>query len=478
MFKRTKIICTIGPASSSVSVLRKMIRAGMNVARLNFSHGTHLEHSLLIERIRQASGKLKKHVGIIQDLQGPRIRLGILPTKGVMLKKGGSYVFTTDNEFDGRFNETKKIYVTYSELHKDIKKNEAMLIRDGLIRLKVLRVVGCDIHAKVEVGGLVASHKGLNFPDTRLSIDPITQKDFDDLRFGVEAGVNFVALSFVGSSAHVHSLRKQIERIKKQSGITREIGIISKIEKPEAIENIEEIIEASEAIMIARGDLGVELAAYDVPVWQKRIIAMCRKVAKPVIVATQMLESMIENPSPTRAEVSDVANAVIDHADAVMLSGETAQGKFPVAAVEIMNRTIMQVEASPFDDVIFTPERYHLLSDNANIAGLLSATCARAGMIGVIALFGGDEAFVRAISSFRSEVLCLVVCDTVSEAESNTLHWGIESFVSTGMDFFDDRKVKKFLRERGACKKGERILVIRVTCDERHDESGMAILKI
>ncbi|MBP9762173.1 pyruvate kinase [Patescibacteria group bacterium] len=344
--KHTKIVCTIGPSSHTFERLVELVEAGMNVCRLNFSHGTHDDHAELIRLIRKASKATGQPLAILQDLQGPKIRVGDLPKEGVMLKTGKDIIFTT-----GKAKLPEKIPVTYPLLHKDVRPGQQILLDDGLLSVEVLKVRGQDVLCKVTQGGPLTSHKGLNLPETKTSISAISDKDRDDLRFGVEQGVDWVALSFVRSAEDLRELRRLIQRFERETGVTPDapLKIIAKVEKPEAVEAMEEIVAETDAIMVARGDLGIEIAASKVPLVQKRLIQACLEAAKPVIVATQMLDSMIRNPRATRAEVSDVANAVIDETDATMLSGETATGAFPVEAVTTMSSTICEVEQALLD---------------------------------------------------------------------------------------------------------------------------------
>jgi len=341
--KRTRIVCTIGPSSEKATVLSSMIRSGMNVARLNFSHGTHQNHKTLVKTIRAVAKKNKKIVGILADLQGPKIRIGDLK-EPLDIKTGGTLILTT-----GRI-EKEKIGVTYPNLHQDVKKGEKILIDDGLLELLVLDVNGKDIKCKIINGGKLSAHKGMNFPDTKISLSSLTQKDKDDLTFAMSLKVDYVAISFVRTKEDILFLKKLINANAKRLKVFKP-KIIAKIEQAEALQNFIGILEEVDAIMIARGDLGIEIPAEDVPLRQKEIIGLCRQSAKPVIVATQMLDSMIRNPRPTRAEVSDVANAVMQNADAVMLSGESATGNYPKEAVAMMNKIILKTEESPYDDV-------------------------------------------------------------------------------------------------------------------------------
>src|SRR3989338_6317460 len=315
----------------------------MNVCRLNLSHGTHEEHADLIKRIRQVSEETTEPLVALMDLQGPKIRTGVLPKEGVPLVEGGEIVFTTDPEA-----ALPRVTLTYDGLHRDVKHGDRLLLDDGLYDVTVKEVRGRDIVCSVIHGGTLFSHKGINLPTATLSIPAITEKDKVDVEFGVRQGVDWVALSFVRNAKEIFDLRYMIKEYEKSLPEERQhepaIRIIAKIEKHEAVKHIDEIIDAADGIMVARGDLGIEMPAEEVPLIQKRIIDRCLAASKPVIVATQMLESMTRNPRPTRAEVSDVANAVSDGADAIMLSGETAIGKYPLRAVEMMTRIAKETE--------------------------------------------------------------------------------------------------------------------------------------
>lgn len=330
--KSTKIICTIGPSSETPKMLASMVQNGMNVARLNFSHGTYENHAMLVKNVRAVSNKLKTPVAIMQDLQGPKIRVSELPAP-VPIKAGQKVVIGQDFSMD-------------FDVSSDVKKGHRILIQDGLMQLIVDKVVGKKIYCTVKNGGIIKSHKGMNLPDTRIKARVMTEKDIADLKFGLKQDVDLVALSFVRNAQDIIELKGLIKKYLPKGFEAPKI--IAKIELPEALEEFDSILMETDAVMVARGDLGVEIPASKVPVIQKDLITKCLKAAKPVIVATQMLESMIENPRPTRAEVSDVANAVIDRADAVMLSGESAYGKYPLEAVKVMNETVIDVEASSY----------------------------------------------------------------------------------------------------------------------------------
>ena len=336
MLKRTKIIATIGPASSSPAVIARLIRAGMDAARLNFSHGDREDHVRRIRLIRRESSKAEKQIAIIQDLQGPKLRVGAMQNDAVTLKRGNVMTVTT-RKMTGTAG---LISVTYPRLTKDLKAGDMILLDDGRLELKVVKKTAAGLQCRVVCGGVLRSHKGVNLPGVHLSLPSLSDKDKEDLVFGVEQGVDYIALSFVRSAEDVKRTRRFIK------SLGADTPIIAKIEKPEAIANLAGIIEAADGIMVARGDLGVEMSPENVPLLQKRIIEACHWAETPVITATQMLESMIESPQPTRAETSDVANAILDGTDCVMLSGETAVGKYPVQTVEFMARIAMQAETS------------------------------------------------------------------------------------------------------------------------------------
>jgi pyruvate kinase len=339
--RRTKIVCTIGPASRDPTTLRSLILAGMDVARLNFSHGDQAYHGENIARIRDVAAELGRPVAILCDLQGPKLRVGAMQQGGVLLTEGEEVILTT-RDIVGQPGE---VPVQHEDLPRDVEPHDHILLDDGLLELEVLRVEGTEITCRVIVGGLLQSNKGMNLPRTPLSMPTITAKDQDDLRFALEQGVDWVALSFVLSGQDVDRLKALIEQHDPQPLKAR---VIAKIEKPEAVTHIDQISAAADGIMIARGDLAVETSPEEVPMVQKMIIARCNALGKPVITATQMLDSMIHNPRPSRAEASDVANAILDGTDAIMLSGETAVGRHPTASVRTMARIAQRVEQSPY----------------------------------------------------------------------------------------------------------------------------------
>jgi pyruvate kinase len=345
--RRTKIVCTIGPATNSEERLEQLMRAGMNVARLNFSHGTHEEHALTIERIRTISARLGCAIAILQDLQGPKIRTGSLEgKKPVVLVNDAQLVITTRD----MLGTSEIVSTTYKQLPQDMKLGDRILLNDGLLELSVLEKNETDVRCLVVHGGELGEHKGINLPGVAVSAPALTEKDREDLRFGIAHDIDYVALSFVRRPEDILEAKRYIHELQLEhnNGHKRHlipIHLIAKLEKPEAIAHLDDVLEVADGVMIARGDLGVEMPPEKVPLIQKRIIAKCNELGIPVITATQMLESMIINPRPTRAEVNDVSNAVLDRTDSVMLSAETASGAYPIEAVEMMVRIILETEA-------------------------------------------------------------------------------------------------------------------------------------
>ena len=334
--QKAKIVATVGPASRSKEVLRELIKAGADVFRLNFSHGTHEDHQQTIDLVRELNEELGTHIALLQDLQGPKIRVDHVENNGVEIVAGQKLIITTAEGLGTK----DRVSTSYKLLSKDVKIGDSILIDDGNLEVKVTLIDGEDVHTSVVYGGILKSRKGINLPNTVVSAPSLTEKDNIDLQYGLKQGLDWVALSFVRKASDIIELRKILDAAGSST------KIIAKIEKPEALQNIDEIIRVTDGIMVARGDLGVEIPGQEVPVWQKRIIKKCNQLGKPVIVATQMMESMVENPRPTRAETNDVANAILDGADAVMLSAESASGKYPVESVLAMSNTIATIEQS------------------------------------------------------------------------------------------------------------------------------------
>jgi len=448
--KRTKIVATIGPASASPAILRQMIQAGMNVARMNMSHGTHAWHHKTITAARAAGKRLHHTVGILVDLQGPKIRVGELPKAGIKLVKGTTIVFTTDPKEKMR----GAVPVTYSNMHRDVRKGEHILLDDGLLEAVIVKISGRRVYAKVLVGGMLTSHKGFNLPQTAMHVPSVSEKDRDDARFAVAEKADWVALSFVHTAKDVLNLRRLIG-----SGHSAP-KIIVKIERPEALKNFDAILAATDAVMVARGDLGIEIPAEQVPIVQKTIIQKCLAAGKPVVVATQMLDSMTRNPRPTRAEVSDVANAVIDHADAVMLSGESATGKYPVLAVKTMAAIAAEAEASHFDDLpqVAHHEPETVRAAVASVAGELAERVGATAI--VVATKSGDTA--RFIARTRPELPIYAATPTPTAAAQVALTWGALPFVVPMANTIPSlvRAMLAKLKAMKKVKKGDRIVLV------------------
>ena len=342
--RRTKIVCTIGPASESEERLEQLMRAGMNVARLNFSHGTHEQHAIVIDRVREISARLGCSVAILQDLQGPKIRTRALEGGKPVSLVDGMCVSITSRPIVGN---AQVISTTYQALPQDVKVGDRILLDDGLMELCVLGADETDVQCEIVHGGMLKEHKGINLPGVAVSAPALTEKDRDDLKFGVLHNVDYVALSFVRKPEDVSEAKQLIRQFQAELGEAHAQGtipLIAKLEKPEAVARLDEILDVADGVMVARGDLGVEMAPEKVPLIQKRIIARCNDLGLPVITATQMLESMMTNPRPTRAEASDVANSVLDGTDAIMLSGETAAGAYPIESVQMMVRIAVETE--------------------------------------------------------------------------------------------------------------------------------------
>lgn len=458
MTKRTKIICTIGPASKNLSTLRAMIAAGMNVARLNFSHGTHADHRRLIKNILAAARAEREPVAILQDLQGPKIRLGVLPKKGVMLKSKQEIIFKSDvASFSA--GSVPVFPVTFATLHKYLSPGARVLLDDGLVEVKVTAVKGRAVHAVVVTGGLLTSHKGMNFPDSTLRISSLTEKDKKDVAFGLKFGVHWIALSFVTSAKDVLALRSLIKRMHKKGAVLPRI--IAKIEKHEAVKNFDEILNSADGIMVARGDLGVEIPAEDVPIVQKEIIEKCRQAGKPVVVATQMLDSMTHNARPTRAEVSDVANAAIDHADAVMLSGESANGSYPVETVQMMARILKRTEGSAYDDVDGEEGLQRLKGTDEHLISHALVELARQEHIQGILSATFLASWAERLMISRPEVPLYLAADEAALVCQLNIRWGARPFLQKKMSA--EKFVKSalaHLRKYGALKSGTRLALV------------------
>jgi pyruvate kinase len=423
--RRTKIVCTVGPASDSEEMIAKLIAAGMDVARVNFSHGTHEYHRGLIQRIKRIRKELNKPVAILQDLQGPKIRIGIIESGFVHLQPGQEFILTTQNVP----GDATKACVSLKSLPHEVKSGHPILLADGNIELRVEKVVDTEIFCRVIVGGLLSSHKGINLPASVVHVESLTDKDKRDIVVGLEEGVDTIALSFVRKAADVMACRKVI---KEHGG---DVPIIAKIEKHEAVENIDEIVTVSHAVMVARGDLGVEIDIERVPLVQKSIIRICNALGKPVITATQMLQRMVDNPRPTRAEATDVANAILDGTDAVMLSEETAAGKYPVEAVIMMDRIAHAAESS-LDVMKF--ENIPMRAGTSDAISRASYSIAKETGAAVIIAPTWSGSTACLVSRFRPKQPIIATTPNDATLDFLSLCWGVVPIAIPDCDTMDD----------------------------------------
>jgi pyruvate kinase len=408
---KTKIICTIGPASSSPDTIRAMIQNGMNVARLNFSHGTHADHADKIALIRAIAAELNQPVAILQDLCGPKIRVGAIPDPGIELKPGETFILTSDDVMGNH----RRVAVSYGGLPADVNVGDRLLLADGMMELEVMHSAGSDITTRVVIGGLLTSHKGVNLPTGSIRIKALTDKDRTDLEFGLVHDVDYVALSFVRSVDDIHEIKALI------ADQGRRTPVVAKIEKHEALDHIDALIDAADAIMVARGDLGVEIPLENVPNIQKMIISKANRRGRMVIIATQMLRSMVDAPRPTRAEAADVANGVLDGADAVMLSEETATGRYPVAAVHYMTNIIRAAEEQ------FPYQRYRNKLQDLDISqSVAAAACSLADNLNAAAIVATTRsgATARHVARFRPRGLIIALSPSEKTVRRLAMCWG------------------------------------------------------
>ncbi len=416
MKRRAKIVCTLGPATQDYDAVLALVEAGMDVARLNFSHGTHEEHAAACAHVRRASDATGRAVGVLADLQGPKIRLGRFASGPVTLAAGAPFTITTqDVPGDARTAST-----TYAGLATDVRAGDTLLVDDGNVRLRVESSDGVRVRCTVLEGGTVSDHKGINLPGVRVSAPGLTDKDRDDLRFALALGADLVALSFVRSPADAAA----VHAVMAEAG--RRLPVIAKLEKPEAVERLEAIVDAFDGLMVARGDLGVEIPLERVPLVQKQAVRLARLAARPVIVATQMLESMIEHSRPTRAEASDVANAVLDGADALMLSGETSIGRHATEAVATMARVIEAAEAQALASIAGVARRRETRGDAIAAAAVRIAEDVGAK---ALAAFTQSGATARAVATYRDPIALLAFTSDPAVRSRLALQWGVETFV-------------------------------------------------
>jgi pyruvate kinase len=442
-------VCTLGPATPTYEKIRELVDAGMNVARLNLSHGSHADHEKFYQMVRQASDETGHAVGILVDLQGPKIRLGRFADGPVSVSRGDEFTITT-REISG---DQTTCSTTYAGLPGDVTVGDTILIDDGRVRMTAIDVNGTDVRTKVDVGGPLSNNKGINLPGVAVSVPAMSEKDIEDLRWALRLRADMIALSFVRSGDDAADVR----RIMEEEG--QWLPVIAKIEKPQAINHIDDIIAAFDGVMVARGDLGVEMPLEDVPFLQKEVVETARRNAKPAVVATQMLESMISSPRPTRAEASDVANAVLDGADAVMLSGETSVGNYPVESVETMARIIESTE----DHGLWRMAAIHWEPHTrGGIIAKAAAEVAERINAKYLVAFSQSGDTARRLARYRSEVPVLAFTPEPVVRSQLAMTWGIETFLGEQVEHTDEMvmQVDKALLDIGRCKEGEQVVIV------------------
>ncbi len=467
--KRTKIVATLGPASADKTILTNMIAKGVDVCRLNFSHGSQDDHLKVINTIREINNENPFNVGILADLQGPKIRIGKMKEGGAFLVNGSQVEITTEE----LIGDENRIYITYENFPNDVKNDEIILLDDGKLQLRVLETNYKDtVKCQVVHGGILTSRKGVNLPNTKVSIPSLTEEDLDNLNFALDNGADWIAMSFVRSAEDI----VQCKKIIKEKG--SHALVIAKVEKPEAIDNIDAIIEATDAVMVARGDLGVEMPMEEVPVLQKMIVQKCRDLSKPVIIATQMLESMITTPRPTRAEVNDVANSVLDGADAVMLSGETSVGEFPEIVIETMAKIITHVEQTSYP-YYSSKEGVH-----PNITRIPDAICissihlAKDTAASAIAVMTSSGYTALEISSYRPNADIYVFTGNKKLLNLLSLVWGVRVFIYEKFESTDGtiQDVNRLLQEKNLVSSGQ--IVINTSSTPLHEKGRTNTIRV
>lgn len=450
MNRRTKIVATLGPAVEGAGMVRRMVDAGLDVARLNFSHGDHAGHQLWIDRLRAAADDAGRTVGILQDLGGPKIRLGEVDGEGMLLEAGSKVVLVA-----GQKAASGLLAVNYPYLAEDVAVGDRLLMADGLVEIKVLEITGGQVCCRVLVGGAVSSHKGVNLPVSHLRVPAVTEKDLEDLAMGLAAGVDFVALSFVRHEDDLAPVRRMLNEVEDPP------LLIAKIEKPQAVERLEQILPHVDAVMVARGDLGVEMPLEQVPLIQKRIIAQARRLGRPVITATQMLRSMMECPRPTRAEAADVANAILDGSDAVMLSDETAVGAYPVESVAMLERIALATEPAVDHKGMLKESGAHPLP--LTEASISRAACSLADEVGAAAIVAATTSgsTARMVARFRPPQPVIGLTTNPAALRQMALTWGVFPALTTRYNTPEEMFVSAaaWARENGVARSGDRLVV-------------------
>lgn len=450
--RKTKIICTLGPAVDDEKTLRELMVNGMDAARINFSHGSHEEHKQRVERFKKVRDSLKLPIPLLLDTKGPEIRTGKFEHGEIVLKKGDRFILTNEEVI----GDHTKCSVTYKDLYKDVKEYGRILLNDGLIELLIEKIQGGEIHCLVQNGGIVKNNQGINVPDANINLPSLTPQDIQDILFGIENDFDFIAASFVRRPSDVTNIRKILE---EHGG--SEIKIIAKIENRQGIENFDEILKVADGIMVARGDLGVEIPVEEVPIVQKVLIEKCYRYGKPVITATQMLESMVRNPRPTRAEASDIANAIYDRTSAIMLSGETAAGEYPLESLITMGKIAEKAEKALDYWAAFSNTEYELMGSVTNAISHATCTTAKDLNVAAIVAFTQSGHTARMISRFRPACPIIAITPVEKVRRQLALSWGVIPLrvddVFTADDLFEIGERKAF--ESGYVQKGDLIVI-------------------
>ncbi|NGO68443.1 pyruvate kinase [Streptomyces boncukensis] len=452
--RRAKIVCTLGPSTDSYEQIKALVTAGMDVARFNMSHGSHAEHEERYRQVRAAAEETRRSVGVLADLQGPKIRLGRFREGPVLLERGDEFAITVEPEAGAEGDRTR-CGTTYEGLAADVAPGERILVDDGRVTLEVAAVEGPVVRTVVVEGGMVSDHKGLNLPGVAVSVPALSDKDVEDLRWALRTGADVIALSFVRSGHDA----KEVHRIMAEEG--RRLPVIAKLEKPQAVRNLESVVESFDGVMVARGDLGVEMPLERVPLVQKRAIKLCRRNAKPVIVATQMLDSMIDASRPTRAEASDVANAVMDGTDAVMLSGETSVGKYPTETVRTMSRIVAAAEEDMLAKGL--PPLTESSKPRTQGGAVARAAAEMGDFLGAkyLVAFTQSGDTVRRLARYRSPIPVLAFTPDAATRSQLNLTWGVETFLGPMVQSTDEMvdQVDEMLLKLGRCERGDLVII-------------------